>query len=167
MPKFKLQKLSPNDGRDIYDMLQKIPREDNSFQNVYHGLSYEEFQDELKRRFDESLGVNLQPDRVPQTTLWFYVDEVPVGFIKIRHYLNDRLKEKGGHIGYTIAPEFRGKGYATKMLELALKEAKELGIDKVQLTCDGSNIASRRVIEKNGGMFQDERDGVLKFWIDN
>jgi len=165
MPKFKLQKLSPSDGKEIYDMLQKIPREENSFQNGYHGMSFEEFKAELKDRYDESLGVNIKPDRVPQTTYWFFVDDKPVGFIKVRHYLNDRLKEIGGHIGYTIAPEFRGKGYATKMLELALIEAKKLGIDKVRLTCYSSNVVSRRVIEKNGGILEGEKEGSLRFWV--
>lgn len=166
MPKFKLQKLSPSDGKEIYEMLQTIPKEDNSFQNVYQGMSFEEYKAELKDRYDESLGVNLKPDRVPQTTCWFYVDDKPVGFIKIRHYLNDRLKEIGGHIGYTIAPEFRGRGYATKMLELALIEAKKLGIVKVRLTCYSSNVASRRVIEKNGGIIDDVREGSLRFWVE-
>lgn len=166
VPKYRLQKLSPSDGKEIYDMLQTIPMEDNSFQNGYYGLSFEEYKVELKDRYDESLGVNLKPDRVPQTMYWFYVGDKPVGFIKIRHYLNDRLREIGGHIGYTIAPEFRGKGYATKMLELALIEAKKLGIDKVRLTCYSSNMASKRVIEKNGGKLVDEREGSLRFWVD-
>lgn len=164
MPKFKLQKLSPSDGKEIYDMLQKIPREENSFQNGYHGMSFEEYKAELKDRYDESLGVNLKPDRVPQTTYWFYVDDKPVGFIKIRHYLNDRLKEIGGHIGYTIAPEFRAKGYATKMLELALIEAKKMGIDKILITCDKDNSASRRVVEKNGGVLESEEE-FCRYWI--
>ena len=52
-----------------------------------------------------------------------------------------------GHIGYDIAPSFRGRGYGKQMLKFALIEAKKLGITKVLITANEDNYASRRVIE--------------------
>jgi predicted acetyltransferase len=51
------------------------------------------------------------------------------------------------------------------MLRAALPIANELGIDPVLVTCDVENLASRRVIEANGGVLEDERSGKLRFWV--
>ena len=40
-----------------------------------------------------------------------------------------------------------------------------MGIDPALITCDATNVASRRVIETNGGIFEDELDGILRFWV--
>ncbi|MBD3331077.1 GNAT family N-acetyltransferase [Candidatus Peregrinibacteria bacterium] len=73
------------------------------------------------------------------------------------------------HIGYYIRPSARQKGYGTKILELGLIKAKELGLQEVLLTCYESNIASKKIIEKNKGKFQDkvydEGESKLKYWI--
>ncbi|BCP61067.1 hypothetical protein SUT328_02500 [Streptococcus parasuis] len=58
-----------------------------------------------------------------------------VGICTIRHDLNhEHLKNYIGHIGYSIHPEERRKGYATEQLRLALLEAKKLGIAQVLIT---------------------------------
>lgn len=56
-----------------------------------------------------------------------------------------------GHIGYSVVPWKRGQGHATRALRLLLPEAKQEGLDYVELTTDADNVASRRVIEANGG----------------
>jgi len=92
-----------------------------------------------------------------------------VGTVSVRHALNDHLAATVGHIGYSVAPSERGKGYATQMLKLALEYCKALGIDSALLTCKGINIASRKVIEKCGGVYEGVgkwgEDEMLKFWI--
>ena len=93
-----------------------------------------------------------------------------LGAINIRHYLNDYLLKFGGHIGDGIRPSERGKGYATEMVRLALIECKKLGIDKVLMVCDKSNIASAKTIIKNGGVLEneiiDENNKVnQRYWI--
>jgi predicted acetyltransferase len=85
--------------------------------------------------------------------------------VKLRHYLNDSLRQHGGHIGYALAPNHRGKGYGNKMLELALLEAKNLGIEEVLLVCNPGNLASRAVIIKNGGRLEQETAEDALYWI--
>ncbi len=81
---------------------------------------------------------------------------VMVGAVNIRHYLNDHLLKYGGHIGDGRRPSERRKGYATKMLGLALEECKRLGINKVLLVCDKDNIGSVKSIVNNGGILENE-----------
>jgi predicted acetyltransferase len=74
-----------------------------------------------------------------------------VGEVHVRHALTPMLKLHGGHIGYVVRPSARGRGYATAMLRLALRRARELGLGRVLLTVSPDNAASIRVIEKCGG----------------
>ena len=75
----------------------------------------------------------------------------------------------GGHIGYSVRPSQRRKGYATEMLRLVLEEARRLGLKQVLVTCDAANEASRRTIRTNGGVL----DGAIaeagrltqRYWI--
>ncbi|HAT4071759.1 TPA: GNAT family N-acetyltransferase [Clostridium perfringens] len=97
-------------------------------------------------------------------------DNKIVGMIDIRHFLNDYLEKFGGHIGYSVRKSERQKGYAKKMLELALEKCKELNINRVLLTCSKDNIPSMKTILSQGGVLENE---VLKgeritcrYWID-
>jgi predicted acetyltransferase len=113
----------------------------------------------------------LDKNVVPHSTYWL-VDETKmvIGVVNIRHYLNEKLLNIGGHIGYGIRPSERRKGYASRLLALALEKTKEMGLDKVLLVCDDDNIGSEKTIVKNGGVFESEfveEDGniVKRFWI--
>jgi predicted acetyltransferase len=94
---------------------------------------------------------------VPKTHLWAVMGEQFVGRISIHHDLNDALRLEGGHIGYDTVPSFRGRGVATEMLRLALPLARALGLAEVLLTCDDTNAASIRVIERNGGALRETK----------
>ena len=85
---------------------------------------------------------------------------------KLRHQLTEQLREHGGHIGYGIRASERGKGYATKMLELTLIEAKKLGINEVLITCNPDNIASQKVVLKNKGVLEKKTEDSYYYWID-
>lgn len=87
----------------------------------------------------------------PKTHRWAIVGDEFVGRVSVFHDLNDALRQDGGHIGYDTVPRFRGRGYATEMLKQALSLARDLGLTEVLLTCDDSNVASMRVIQRNGG----------------
>lgn len=102
---------------------------------------------------------------VPATTLWWVDGDAYLGRLAIRHRLTEWLLEEGGHIGYDVRPTARLRGHATAMLLAALPVARALGIDSALVTCDVDNVGSRRVIERNGGVFEDERSGKLRFWV--
>lgn len=111
--------------------------------------------------------------RVAATQLFFVRerDNKLVGMIDIRHYFNDYLEKFGGHIGYSVRPSERQKGYAKKMLKMALPLCKRLGLNKVLITCDDGNIGSEKTILANGGVYEstvkDPNDNVAlkRFWI--
>jgi predicted acetyltransferase len=94
---------------------------------------------------------------VPATHLWALAEHQFVGRISIRHELNDALRVEGGHIGYDTVPSFRGRGVATEMLRQALPVARALGLTALLLTCDDTNAASIRVIERNGGSLRETK----------
>ncbi|SOD64549.1 Predicted acetyltransferase [Streptomyces zhaozhouensis] len=102
---------------------------------------------------------------VPSTTLWFVDGETWLGRLSIRHRLTPRLMEWGGTIGYDIRPSARNRGHGRAMLRAALPHAWGLGFDPVLVTCDAENIASRKVIEASGGVFEDKRGEKLRYWI--
>jgi predicted acetyltransferase len=108
------------------------------------------------------------PHIVPQTTLWWVDGHEYLGRVGIRHRLTESLRLVGGHIGYDVRPSARRQGHATAMLAAALPVARALGIASALLTCDSSNLASRRVIEANGGMHIPATPGdgqTLRFWV--
>lgn len=94
-----------------------------------------------------------------------------VGMIQIRHYFNDYLEKYAGHIGYSIRPSERRKGYAKQMLKMALSFCREIGLDKVLITCIDGNIGSERTILANGGVYEstihepNENVELKRFWI--
>jgi len=92
-----------------------------------------------------------------------------VGAVNIRHWLNDALLLNGGHIGDGVRPSRRREGIATRMIALALPECRKLGISKVLMVCDRENTGSRRSIENNGGVLENEVlvDGVWerRYWM--
>lgn len=113
---------------------------------------------------------NLKPDRVGSDTYWL-VDDAKnyfIGEVHIRHRLNEALKLCGGHIGYAVRCGEWNKGYGAEMLRLALNKAKDRGIEDALITCDDDNVASARVMEKNGCVLTDKADveGTLirRYW---
>ena len=122
---------------------------------------------------DYARGVNLPEGWVPAHSFWLVRDRrTIIGTIDLRHSLTPYLEAQGGHVGYSVRPGERGNGYATRMLEGVLKKAGELGLRRVLITCDKDNIASARVIQKCGGVLQDEvpsaqrgRQLTQRYWI--
>ncbi len=161
----EFRKLTTYDGTDIFEMVREIGKGENGFTNSLYSDDFSLFQEKLLRNYEMSEGINLKPQFVPQTIYWLYVDGKPVGYGKLRHYLNQHLLQHGGHIGYAIRPMDRGKGYAKILLRKLVQESMEKQIDQVLLTCYESNKASRKVIESNGGELRDKKDGVCFYWI--
>lgn len=115
------------------------------------------------------------PEGLVQSTQFIYVRENDgkiVGMIQVRHYFNDFLEMFGGHIGYSVRPTERRKGYAKEMLGEALVFCKELGISKVLITCLNDNEASRKTILANVGVYEstvkmpDSDEYIERYWIE-
>ena len=118
------------------------------------------------------------PDRIPEgyvpSSAYLAVrtrDNRMIGMIDLRHHINHPILGLwGGHIGYTVRPSERGKGYAKEMLRLNLENCRARGLDRVMITCSPDNPASERTIIANGGIFEKEVpvDGgiVRRYWIE-
>lgn len=93
-----------------------------------------------------------------------------LGTLQVRHTLNEYLLHFGGHIGYSVRPDERRKGYASWMLRKALAYCRTLGLERVLITCDADNEASRRTIIKCGGVYENtephDGEAVERYWIE-
>jgi predicted acetyltransferase len=105
---------------------------------------------------------------------WWLIDENNniVGTSRLRMSLETEVDiNEEGNIGYDIVPSFRNKGYGNVILKLTLKKAKDFGFDKIFITCSENNPASKKIIEKNGGVFhskyfsEEDQEYLLRFWI--
>ncbi|MFN8677488.1 MAG: GNAT family N-acetyltransferase [Thermomicrobiales bacterium] len=115
---------------------------------------------------------NLPPDQLPETVFWLMEGETFIGRLSIRVTPDEARIRTIGNIGYMIRPSRRRMGYGTAILTLALPAAKALGLTRVLVTCDEDNLASRKIIERNGGRLEGatpSRNGpglTLRFWIE-
>jgi len=160
-----LRELSVEDGEEIFELLQDIPPE-FGFMNGMHGKDREAFQHWLVKHAAMARGEQVDPGFVPSTDFWLFVDGRPVGYGKMRHFLNEKLLEHGGHIGFAVRRAERGKGYAPVLLRELLAAASHRGIERTLLTCDDGNVRSIRTIERCGGILEDVRNGRRRYWID-
>ena len=99
-------------------------------------------------------------------------DNKIIGMIDLRLELNEYLRNYGGHIGYSIRPTERIKGYNKINLYLILKVAKSHNLEKVLITCANYNEGSRKTILSFGGKFEKEnfeekeKETIELYWID-
>ena len=135
---------------------------DGGFWDV-EDFSYEEW---LEGNRNKEMGIGLPEDRVPSIQFVLFGESGrALGFLNLRLRLNEGLLNYAGHIGYSIRPSERGKSYAKETLRQGLQVAKEKNIKKALVTCSVNNPASRAVILANGGLIEDVRDGVERYWI--
>jgi predicted acetyltransferase len=152
------------EGRGGVDDNSMIGLENREFGGTWDTLEgFAAYVQKIRREADED--APRPAGWVPCTTLWYVEDAEYFGRLAIRHRLTDLLRDSGGHIGYDVRPTARRRGYATAMLGEALPLALALGLDQVLITCDTDNVASRKVIEANGGRYEDTRGNKLRYWI--
>lgn len=145
-------------------MLQEIESAENGFHNRAYGMTFDEYKKWLKKEYAVDHG-ELESWMVPQTSFWMYDDEEPIGYRRIRHFLNERLAETGGHIGYAVRKSKRGQGYGNTILKLLIEECAALKITKIQISASKENILSNKVILRNGGVFFRESNGKNFYYI--
>ena len=150
----------------VYQMFQDIPAEENGAGNKANGMTLTEFDEYCKLNVSYAKKEGLPEGRVPQTIYIIFNDNIPVGFGKFRPFLNeDCIKRKIGHFAYMISPKFRNKGFATQFLSFIKKEAEQLGLTEIEGGALKENIASRRVMEKNGGKIKEEPEDKVIYVI--
>jgi predicted acetyltransferase len=169
----KLVKASMTPPPGLEALLARLGNGENGFVGTGQPVSTETLATYLRGLVDMDQGLNLRQGWVPMTTHWLLEgDNRIVGVSRLRHHLTPSLLEDGGHIGYYVLPEERGKGYGIALLRLTLVEARRLGIERALLTVDSDNTPSIRVIEANAGLLEDERidnetgKPYRRYWID-
>ena len=171
-----LREINEHDKKELLEMVEEIRNDvlDDKFEG-FRNISdlttdnYDDFLKELEKNKNMKL---YKPHMVDQTTFILVDDNNHIyGGTNVRHELNEGLLIHGGHIGYLIRPSERKKGYGSLMLKLTLDECSRLGINKVLVTCRETNKGSAKVIENNGGIYEnslkntDDDKLYRRYWI--
>ena len=132
------------------------------------GAQFEDLILRLQRSKDPTA---LIPGELPYEDFWLMDGAEWLGKLTLRTTLNEQYLHSGGHIGYEIRPSRRRRGYGTILLRLGLEKARERRLTRVLLTCDETNLGSRKIIERNGGQLEnivevkDQTIRKIRYWI--
>jgi predicted acetyltransferase len=110
----------------------------------------------LRRLANLANGTDVPEGFVPSSTFWLVDGSELIGVSNLRHYLNDRIREHGGHIGLGIRPSYRGKGFGKVLLARTIVEARARGIGDIHIHCLRGHTASTRLILGSGGILSSE-----------
>ena len=175
MNDLKLVLPSKDDKESALLMLDEIKAVDAGLPWQYSGLANLEeatsYEDWVKEKANEKNGIDLRDGYVPCTTLFLkrMSDNKVCVSISIRHELNEFLFNFGGHIGYSVTPSERGKGYGKLQLKMALEIASYLGIEKCLITADKTNTLSNKTIISEGGVLENtvmwNNEPLNRYWI--
>ena len=153
-----LQEASPAPPNGLEEFLLALGKGEKGFGGTAFTDGELSLGEYLAHLVEQVNPAKIPQNRVPQTTFWILNEaDTVVGMLRMRHYLNDKLLQHGGHIGYCVQPLCRRKGYGKNALRLALIELARLGEKRAVLTVDADNYSSIRVIEYNGGKLEDQR----------
>ncbi|QQQ35195.1 GNAT family N-acetyltransferase [Streptococcus mitis] len=163
----ELRRPRLTDKKAVIDMMEEFEKYQSPHDGGFWDTENFSYEDWLETNMQKEIGINLPENRVPSIQFVSF-DDVgrALGFLNLRLRLNEGLLNYAGHIGYSIRPSERGKGYAKGTLSQGLQLAKEKNIKKALVTCSVNNPASRAVILANGGIFENARNGVERYWIE-
>ena len=155
------------DKETVLEMMAEFEKSQSAHDGGFWDTENFVYEEWLETNMQKEMGINLPENHVPSIQFVSF-DDVgrALGFLNLRLRLNEGLLHYAGHIGYSIRPSERGKGYAKETLRQGLQVAKEKNIKKALVTCSVNNPASRAVILANGGLLEDVRDGVECYWIE-
>ncbi|MEW6754662.1 MAG: GNAT family N-acetyltransferase [Candidatus Latescibacterota bacterium] len=153
-----LEAASPDPPAGLAALLADLGPGENGFGGTPVHTGQATLAEYLRQCRDMPDPAKVRPGRVPQAVFWA-LDAAgrAVGMVKVRHYLTDPLRGRGGHISYYVRRDQHGKGYGKEMLRLALDELRALGEERALLTVDEDNAPSIRLIEANGGQLAEVR----------
>ena len=154
----KLRKINTQDTFAQWEYTTALPEDENGLTNPYHGVLYDEYiWTVLPKLVSYEHPVDMPEWFVPETYYYLWDEDRLVGEFRIRHHLTDALRNGAGHIGYSIRKDVRGKGYGTIGLKLTLEIARDIvPEDEIYLRVNKDNIASQKVILKNGARITGE-----------
>ncbi len=158
---------------EMLAMAQEYEQLGSALERAFYSEAIRDVRGYILRLRGLARGANVPIGYVPSTTYWLTrAGRTIVATSNLRHSLTPMLLHEGGHIGYGARPSERRKGYATLICALTIQRAVEMGLDRVLITCDADNVASARVIEKNGGVLENQvvsrQSGKLKnrYWVE-
>ena len=154
----ELRKINMQDAEAQWEYTTALPADENGLTNPYHGVSFDEYQEKvLPLLISYEHPVNMPDWFVPESYYYLWDGDRLVGEFRIRHHLTEALRSGAGHIGYSIRKDARGKGYGTAGLKLTVEIAKTIiPEDEIYLRVNKDNIASQKVMLKNGAYIAGE-----------
>ena len=163
----ELRRPTLADKEAILEMMAEFEQTQSAHDGGFWDTENFVYEEWLETNMQKEMGINLPENRVPSIQFVLFDESGhALGFLNLRLRLNEGLLNHAGHIGYSIRPSERGKGYAKEALRQGLQVAKEKNIKKALVTCSTENPASRAVIVANSGVFENVRNGVERYWID-
>ena len=163
----ELRRPTLADKETVLDMMAEFEATQSAHVGGFWDTENFDYEEWLETNMQKEIGINLPENRVPSIQfVLFDKSGYALGFLNLRLRLNEGLLNHAGHIGYSIRPSERGKGYAKEALRQGLQVAKEKNIKRALVTCSTENPASRAVILANGGQFEDVRNGTERYWIE-